>query len=122
MINLACSFNPAFESNFLKINEKINLMELGFLAYNKIFQGKSTPFPFRKDLSLSLHISRSPITECNSHQDMFIQEKLVPIKKDCRIKSFGFHLCGDRCENIGVLGFSSHYTSSQEKEKMQLNS
>ncbi|OTA21664.1 hypothetical protein Xbed_00414 [Xenorhabdus beddingii] len=116
-MKLACSFNPAFENNALKIHKNVNLMELGFLAYKKIFKEKSNSVHFNDNLSLSLHVSRSPITECISHQDAFIQEKLVPIKEDVRIKSIGFHLCGDRCENIGKLGFSSHYKMSKEKEK-----
>ncbi|WP_047684995.1 MULTISPECIES: DUF692 family multinuclear iron-containing protein [Xenorhabdus] len=116
-MKLACSFNPAFESSVLKMYKNIQLMELGFLAYKKIFQVGSKPIYFCDNLSLSLHISRSPITEYVLHQNIFIKEKLAPIKEDVRIKSIGFHLCGDRCENIGKLGFSSHYNASEEKEE-----
>ncbi len=120
-MKLACSYNPAFYDGRLAPVPKVELMELGFLAYNKIFKNEKNYPDIYKNISLSLHISRSPITENKEYQDIFISEKLTDIKFDDKVISVGFHLCGNRVKNIGKLGFSSHYQYSELKENNAIN-
>jgi len=115
-MRLACSYNPQFYEGELSPYKKVELMELGFLAYKTVFGNNKQIAKKYDGISLSLHVSRSPITEKAENQDIFISEKIEQIKDDERIVSVGFHLCDDRRENIGKYGFSSHYTSSSIKE------
>lgn len=114
-MKLACSYNHHFSTGRLLPNKNIKIIELGFKAYNDLFFNKNTPEHLR-DIQLSLHISRSPITEPIENQNIFISEKLSEIKNDDRIISIGFHLCGHRNDNIGKYGFSSHYSKTLESE------
>lgn len=114
-MNLACSYNHHFSTGKLFPLDEVKLIELGFKAYQSLFVGNTPPEKF-KHTPISLHISRSPITESEIYQDCFINEKLIDIKYDNRIISIGFHLCGDRNDNIGKLGFSSHYNHDHVSE------
>lgn len=114
-MNFACSYNHHFSTGKLSPTDEVKLIELGFKAYHSLFL-ESNPPETIKSTPLSLHISRSPITENKINQDRFIHEKLIDTKYDNRIISLGFHLCGDRNENIGKLGFSSHYNHDHESE------
>nr|WP_229804673.1 DUF692 family multinuclear iron-containing protein [Paludibacterium paludis] len=90
-------------------------MEVGLAAYKHVFsEAKHLDIEYRGDISL--HVARSPITEAAVFQNAFIQEKLAGIGKDARVVSIGFHLCGDRRDNIGAYGFSSHYRCSAGAE------
>ena len=115
-MNLACSYNHHFYTGRLFPNKEVRFLELGFRAYNKIFFQDNPPH-YLKDLNLSLHISRSPITESLQNQTTFIEEKLSDIRSDDRVVSIGFHLCGERDTNIGQFGFSSHYSGTPERER-----
>ena len=116
-MKLACSYNPLFYEGGLSLHDGVELMELGFLAYRSVLSNHDrVGLNECEDLSLSLHVSRSPITENAQNQDVFISEKIRPVRDDARLISVGFHLCDDRRKNIGRFGFSSHYESSKAKE------
>ncbi|CAH7004807.1 conserved hypothetical protein [Vibrio chagasii] len=114
-MNLACSYNHHFSTGKLYPSNDVRLIELGFKAYQSLFVN-NLPSNKISSTPLSLHISRSPITEPEIYQDQFINEKLIDKKDDNRIISLGFHLCGDRNTNIGKLGFSSHYKHNDDSE------
>lgn len=58
--------------------------------------------------ALSLHLARTPITESSKTQDKFIQY-LENIINHHQLRSIGIHLTGQRTDNIGRFGFSSHF-------------
>lgn len=114
-MRLACGYNHHIYTGELLPHNDVCIIELGFKAYNTVFLKKALPRLLEK-MQLSLHISRSPITESMQCQDSFIDEKLLGLKEDKRIISIGFHLCGDRSDNIGQFGFSSHYNKNEGSE------
>lgn len=114
-MNFSCSYNHHFSTGKLYPSDEVKLIELGFKAYRSLFV-ENTPPEKVKHTPISLHISRSPITENEIYQDRFINEKLIDTQYDNRIISLGFHLCGDRNDNIGKLGFSSHYNHDHGSE------
>ncbi|MGE8568303.1 MAG: DUF692 family multinuclear iron-containing protein [Achromobacter sp.] len=115
-MRVACSYNPNFITSNDFIEHDVELMEVGLTAYRRVFsREREFISTYRNDLSV--HISRSPITEKRSLQEVFINEKLSTLKSDNRVISIGFHLCGERHNNIGKLGFSSHYTATAATER-----
>lgn len=115
-MRIACSYNPNFITSKNLLEHDVELMEVGLTAYRRVFS-RERKFISNYRNDLSVHISRSPITEKRSHQEVFIKEKLSPLKYDERVISIGFHLCGERHHNIGKLGFSSHYTATAATER-----
>lgn len=115
-MKIACSYNPMFLDNASLIDTNIELIELGMEAYHHIFFKQSGHLSQLYTNSLSLHLARSPIIEDYPYQDTFIEEKLMPIINDDKIISIGFHLSGNRYENIGKFGLTSHYKASKIAE------
>lgn len=114
-MRIACGFNPCFLDASLSIPDNVSLIELGVSAFQSLGEDNLKKIFLSK--SLSLHIARSAITECKINQDYYIENVLQQEIKNTQVISIGFHLCGDRTENIGRYGFTSHYVSDEEKEK-----
>lgn len=116
-MQIACSYNPMFLNDASLIDVNVQLIELGMEAYNDLFAQKANYLSMVYQNNLSLHLARSPIVEKYTYQDSFIEEKLLPLTNDDRVISIGFHLSGSRYDNIGRLGFTSHYKASSMYEK-----
>ena len=116
-MQIACSYNPMFLDDMSLISPNVQLIELGMEAYYSIFFEQTGDLPAYYHNHLSLHLARSPIVETCAYQDVFLEEKLLPLITDQRIISVGFHLSGSRYDNIGKFGFTSHYKSSPVYEK-----
>lgn len=115
-MKIACSYNPNFIISDDLLQPDVELMEVGLTAYRRVFS-REKQFTLSYENDISVHISRSPITEARYAQDIFIEEKLAPLYDDDRVISIGFHLCGERRNNIGKLGFSSHYNATDVAER-----
>lgn len=116
-MKIACSYNPMFLDNVSLIDKNVELIELGMEAYHHIFSKQTSRLSQSYINHLSLHLARSPIVEDCLYQDVFISEKLMPVINDKRIISIGFHLSGNRYENIGKFGLTSHYKASKIAEE-----
>lgn len=81
----------------------ISFIELGIREYELWLQYNSS-----KNIDLSLHLARTPVTEDKRIQERYIQY-LQKILENQPVKSVGIHLTGPRSEGIGRFGFSSHY-------------
>ncbi|WP_413724255.1 DUF692 family multinuclear iron-containing protein [Sodalis sp. RH16] len=116
-MNIACGFNPNFISGEIPIPDNVSMMELGLAAYNILSTNeKETPLD-SYDGNFSLHIARSAITENIKSGVRFINEIMPKSIDVAGTISIGFHLCGNRKDNIGKYGFTPHYESSTEKEQ-----
>lgn len=114
MIIYGVGYNPAFTNKKLLIPECAALMELGIAEYRRT----SKKF-INKKIDFSLHLARTPITECNKNQDRFIKY----LQGECidpSLKSIGIHLTGKRHHGIGQFGFSSHFIPSLESKKQAI--
>ncbi len=107
-------FISSNENKALMIPEFVTHIELGMAELKRWNLQKIRP-----DVSLSLHLARTPITEENDSQEKFIEylhENFSAIK----LISIGVHLIGFRSEGIGKFGFSSHFTSSDINNKQAI--
>lgn len=114
-LKLGIGYHPSFsfgDGSTLALPQAAELMELG-LAELKDWRASPR---YRKEVGLSLHLSRSPITEDERSQDAFIEHLRASIS-DARLVSVGLHVTGERGEGIGRFGFSSHFAASAEKER-----
>lgn len=113
----ACGYNVGFIDSRLDIPKGINLIELGFSAYDFLTQKYDETSFSKYKKNFSLHIARSPITEDKDSRKYFFSN-ILPEKLQLKNTiSLGFHLCGQRSSNIGRYGFSSHYNASKEAEE-----
>jgi hypothetical protein len=114
-LKLGVGYHPAFsfgDGATIALPRAAELMELGLA---ELKDWRASP-KLRKEMGLSLHLSRSPITEDERSQDMFIEHLRASIG-DARLVSVGLHVTGERGEGIGRFGFSSHFAASAEKER-----
>ncbi|WP_448512212.1 multinuclear nonheme iron-dependent oxidase [Photorhabdus laumondii] len=120
-MRIACGFNPNFLSGEIHIPSKVSMIELGITAYNILSVAeKRTPFE-RYNGKFSLHIARSAITEDIQSGCNYINNIMPRIINTEKTISIGFHLCGNRKDNIGKYGFTPHYERSKRKERNAIN-
>ncbi len=93
----------------LRLPSCVDLLELGIEA----FSGSVGQADI--DRKISLHVSRSPITEDFNSRSRFVRH-LQKVAKHLSLVSLGLHLTGPRASGIGKYGFSSHYRSSISNE------
>lgn len=112
-------YNSLFLSDKLPIPAMVNFVELGIADYQKFIKISTA-----KGLDLSLHLARTPITERDNTQDMFVQyihsEFFSGVISNNQIKSIGIHLIGERQDDIGKFGFSSNFVPSLRSEKQAI--
>lgn len=109
---IGAGFNYAFfqadpEGDILPMCPLTTFVELG-ISEIVFLSERGIPLPF----PASLHLARTPITECEDNQDKFI-EYLTPLfikhRKKYNLCSIGLHLTGSRFSGLGLLGFSEPY-------------
>jgi len=122
---IGAGYNPGFiapkNNNLgierLSIPSEVSYIELGFDELDRVL-ASGVGF---NGIDISIHVSRTPITEPKQVQDKYIafmvDKMLVCVSKGVRIVSVGVHLTGKRSDGIGALGFSSHYYPSPESEQ-----
>lgn len=72
------------------------------------------------DKNISLHLSRTPVSECITSQKTFIKH-LKRISDFQDVISIGIHLIGERGSDIGILGLSSHFCATPQEIDNSIN-
>lgn len=121
---LGAGYNPAFTLAPqdtpipLHLPDTISYLELGLAELPTWLEHAKTR---KTKTQISLHLARTPITEDSETQDCFIDYIVNGLEKTGQnadqIISIGLHLTGPRDQGIGMLGFSSHYTTSVSAQK-----
>ena len=115
MFQIGTGYNPGFiatqESKRLRIPNRVALIELGPGEWKHLKSNGLVP-----NIPISLHLSRTPITEDAASQDAFLSYLFSELDGSDFL-SIGMHLSGSRKEGIGKYGFSSHYVPSPEREE-----
>lgn len=122
MFQLGVGFNPGFINKktsdlFLPFPPGVSLMEFG-VSETLLFKEALNTLKNQYELEYSLHIARSPITENNDAQDLYI-DFIKNIYDVLPFINIGFHLTGERHDNIGKFGFSSAFNPNEKTAKQQ---
>ena len=116
MFKISASYHPGLISkgeNKLKLHHEVEMIELGLRELKLL---SKDDFYDTKNINLSLHLARTPVTESEAVQKNFINFLKENLSNCRKIISIGIHLTGSRYEGIGKFGFSSHFESNKENE------
>ena len=109
-LKIGAGYNPALLTNSLVLPPDVQFIEFGLAEYEQVVS------LFNKNLMLSLHIARSPISEDLQAQRKYIKNLKKKINSNT-LCSIGFHLSGERNKGIGRFGFTSPYIDNEQKRK-----